>query len=90
MHQVIFRAKFGAPPNHFELLRPWPCAIQTDATQSHRRRERWGGAQCRRYGGQGSARYNGCLCSPSFRFTKNTVLGTSRNCKATDNDGKRE
>ena len=31
---------------------------------------------------------NGCLC-PSFRFTQNTVFGTSLNDKTTQNDGKR-
>ena len=46
--------------------------------------------QCHRYGGArgGRAPLNGCLCLPILVYS-NTVFGTSRNDKTTDNDSKR-
>ena len=43
--------------------------------------------QCHRYGGArgGRAPPNGCLCLPILVYS-NTVFGTSRNDKTTDND----
>ena len=49
-----------------------------------------GSNQYRRYGRAGGDRVPlTAACAPPFWFTKNTIFGTSRNDKTTDNDGKR-